>query len=1844
MRKNLFFGLSLIIVLAISVGAQGNVGSEDELKAKANELFIAENYKEAKLIYAQLLSLYPKDPTYNYRFGACVLQTEADKTKPMKYLSFAASKANVDPLAYFYLGRAYHLNYEFAQAVKQYSKFKNKASNEEKTKYSVDRQIEMCKNGKDLLTKMNEVQVLERQGIAEKDFYRIYDENAIGGKILAVPEQFKSKYDKKINDKSVVFLAKDAKQVYYSSYGKKGENGKDIYKAIKLGNGEWSEGVSLGSSINTAYDEDYAYIKPDGRTLYFASKGHSSMGGFDIFRSVLDDVTGLWSEPENLDFAFNSADDDFMFVTDQEEIAAYFTSNRVNEFGEVTVYKVLIERAPAELSVISGTFIAESNSGQKRAKITVIDKATQETVGVYETDDKGNYAIEIAKNGGEYQFNVETNEVDPIHTGVVVVPKQDEFAVLGQELRLVGTGNEQQLVIKNIFDGSVANNRSLTTGPSVSSSLIKMKANLEVNYSSNNLAALKERRKGTTSTINEGSQTNASNKGSASRGESGTESGKNNTKELANNTQSEKGSSAMSTNPTVTAVGIEKELNSLKTEKNTLIDSKQKAIDLQYATAIQLEQEASALFDQADAIETKGSQTEEVELKRKEAGEKALKASFVAQLAQELEASINDDLSNLDAIETSEVGISQAIGKNDLQTAGRMLSDLKSNSTNSKNLEEVVSASLNDIAERNSLVQKKITDFSSKAKSFSEEQSALQSQLETLKKKEESSSGKEKEELAKNIENTELDLKDLEYQSGILNKNLLEAKLNKKSLAMEKAELLAASNSLSSTSEESVQVSEEEKNELFNQLKKYRDNDKLAYAPGNELYASIEDNSISNEEGSNELASNNEATTGVSSSNQQQSSKPSNERGLDGAEALTKKSYKDQTIGSINLKYVEELNKAEAVADDEVKLTNKIQLYDNWLTDLKGKKSEVNQSYEAEIDENERSILKKELDQLSASINEQQKSKNDVESELAARQSGQFVADNSPITNSNEVTAASVIKADFTNLEFDQKAQATSEQSRIQLIAAKKALYEAGELAKQQEIAQESAYTLPTAAERTQAFSEANRLKKESEAKQIEAANKFAAFNLKEYQFNKAKIYEASDIDERYSTEGRDIAELLTDEADNFFTDAAILRSEVNKTDRLSQKEVNLQKAYDYELLALKKQQEALIKLGSVVNEALAADANAEENEAAKPFVQVIDDEEILAIVEAPKAKAAAEERSAQVVTLDATIITQESVADGMQEGNARDSVLALVEDLGEERAQLIREAALYYERERQIKEGFVGVQSSDKPASAQVLAPSKPAFEVFLDTVNVDADRQELIYSSPAFIMFADNRQALTNQVKAADEAYQEALELANENKRLQKQALVELSMAKAVKDEDERQQLTKSAQVIESTIKANEEKIETINLQIKVKNFLFQSLLEKDKSYLSKLRERERQEYIFLSNDYMLKGKSGIVLTDLPESLLTLGETTGSLESNETAQQTEELNSLNPNNSNLTLPEKEEDNDVDDKVIAKTPTTNDNKVESGSTEIGQATAIKNTAPNVKQATASKVNSPAVVSNVQSAVKIENIDLVPRVVKQAIFVTLNRNESAYNENKPIPTKTSLPEGIVYKVQVGAFRKEIPANTFKGFAPLMAEPTGTGITRYTAGLFVNFNNAISARDEIRKIGYPDAFVVAFLNGERISTSKARAESGSSSTSQTVTNFPKISSSTSSNPTNGSRTVASAEQVSQVPGGSKEALPIEFTSDQIEEVVNAKTVEGLYYTIQVGVFSAPVKKGVFNYEGLNVVALESGLYRYNAGIFNSVLEAADLKNTITATIKDAFVTAYYNGKRISLTEASKLKNQ
>src|SRR6185295_14470768 len=118
--------------------------SEDDLKKQANKLFEEEDFANAYPLFSQLLSLYPKDPQYNYKFGTCLLFSSNDKEKGIPYIEYAAKrqKQDVDKEVFFYLGKAYHLNYRFADAIKSYNAYKGIASSKQLAHYDVDRQIE----------------------------------------------------------------------------------------------------------------------------------------------------------------------------------------------------------------------------------------------------------------------------------------------------------------------------------------------------------------------------------------------------------------------------------------------------------------------------------------------------------------------------------------------------------------------------------------------------------------------------------------------------------------------------------------------------------------------------------------------------------------------------------------------------------------------------------------------------------------------------------------------------------------------------------------------------------------------------------------------------------------------------------------------------------------------------------------------------------------------------------------------------------------------------------------------------------------------------------------------------------------------------------------------------------------------------------------------------------------------------------------------------------------------------------------------------------------------------------------------------------------------------------------------------------------------------------------------------------------------------------------------------------------------------------------------------------------------------------------------------------------------
>lgn len=167
----------------------------------------------------------------------------------------------------------------------------------------------------------------------------------------------------------------DGENMYFVSDRPGGLGGRDIYRIVKLPNGEWSEPQNMGPTINTAFDEDSPFIAVNNKTLYFSSNGPSSMGGFDVFVSFRDD-DNQWSEPVNMGYPINSAGDDIFYTTTIDGLKGYLSSFRKGGYGEKDIYEIRndylgnrpISSLRGVISTIDGSDIPENISVKLECK------------------------------------------------------------------------------------------------------------------------------------------------------------------------------------------------------------------------------------------------------------------------------------------------------------------------------------------------------------------------------------------------------------------------------------------------------------------------------------------------------------------------------------------------------------------------------------------------------------------------------------------------------------------------------------------------------------------------------------------------------------------------------------------------------------------------------------------------------------------------------------------------------------------------------------------------------------------------------------------------------------------------------------------------------------------------------------------------------------------------------------------------------------------------------------------------------------------------------------------------------------------------------------------------------------------------------------------------------------------------------------------------------------------------------------------------------------------------------------------------------------------------------------
>ncbi|MGD0756738.1 MAG: OmpA family protein [Bacteroidales bacterium] len=222
-------------------------------------------------------------------------------------------------------------------------------------------------------------------------------------------------------------LSPDGNEIYFvSDHGKDNIGGKDIYFIKKINDRKWSRPQNAGKIINTIYDEESVRFSKTGDTLFFSSRGHNSIGGFDIFYSIKN-KSGAWDTVKNIGYPINTPWDEFFYYPSPvEDSSFYFVSNRSGGYGGSDIYKgkilppkrVIVPPPPPkhDTIIIRDTIIVakqvvpqqeqpvylvgkvkDSESGEPvLAKIDLKDLSTGEVIGTTaSSDEDGSYKVKL---------------------------------------------------------------------------------------------------------------------------------------------------------------------------------------------------------------------------------------------------------------------------------------------------------------------------------------------------------------------------------------------------------------------------------------------------------------------------------------------------------------------------------------------------------------------------------------------------------------------------------------------------------------------------------------------------------------------------------------------------------------------------------------------------------------------------------------------------------------------------------------------------------------------------------------------------------------------------------------------------------------------------------------------------------------------------------------------------------------------------------------------------------------------------------------------------------------------------------------------------------------------------------------------------------------------------------------------------------------------------------------------------------------------------------------------------------------------------------------------------------
>jgi len=346
-------------MLTLSFGCVLAFGQSAE---EARRLVLSGDYEGAKAAYERLVKRSPNNASYGHWYGVCCYET-GDWATAEKYLE-AGVKRRVRE-SYRYLAEVYAATYRFGEAAGMYETYIKELSKAKAEATDAKERLRQVEKWARMMERVEGVRIIDSVVVDKDSFLSAYVLSEEAGSLAWYRDFFQTAE----GVTSVVYKNEIGDKIFYAEpwSEEEGDRHYALFSQSRLLD-NWGDEQRLPANVNTpGNDCNYPFVMPDGVTLYYASKGEGSMGGYDLFVTRYNSRTDAYLAPEQLGMPYNSFANDYMLVIDEAKGLGWFASDRRQPEGKVCVYLFIPDEQHSR--------VASDNKQEKRRRAALMSIA-----------------------------------------------------------------------------------------------------------------------------------------------------------------------------------------------------------------------------------------------------------------------------------------------------------------------------------------------------------------------------------------------------------------------------------------------------------------------------------------------------------------------------------------------------------------------------------------------------------------------------------------------------------------------------------------------------------------------------------------------------------------------------------------------------------------------------------------------------------------------------------------------------------------------------------------------------------------------------------------------------------------------------------------------------------------------------------------------------------------------------------------------------------------------------------------------------------------------------------------------------------------------------------------------------------------------------------------------------------------------------------------------------------------------------------------------------------------------------------------------------------------------------